>query len=105
MRGLIGDLLDAGRIGAGTLSVSPEPTDFGDPVKRARNTCQGGGGRHGLAVDLSAGLPPVMADPRRIVQVRNDLFADVARHAPESSPVRVAAVREETRVSVAVSDE
>ena len=102
MRGLIGDLLDAGRIDAGTLSVSPEPTDVGDLVERARNTYQGGGGRHGIAVDLPAGLPPVMADGRRIVQVLNNLFANAARHAPESAPIRVAALREEAHVAVSV---
>ncbi len=105
MRGLIGDLLDAGRIDAGTLSVSPEPTDLGDLVERARNTYQGGGGRHGIAVDLPAGLPPVMADGRRIVQVLNNLFANAARHAPESAPIRVAALREEAHVAISVADE
>ena len=36
MRGLIGDLLDAGRIDAGALSVAPEPTDVAELVERAR---------------------------------------------------------------------
>ena len=105
MRGLIGDLLDAGRIDAGTLSVSPEPSEVGDLVERARSTFMGGGGRHGIAVDLPSDLPPVMADPRRIVQVLGNLFANAARHAPESAPLRVAAVREGAHVAVAVSDE
>ena len=105
MRGLIGDLLDAGRIDAGTLSVSPEPSEVGDLVERARSTYQGGGGRHGIALDLPAGLPPVMADPRRIVQVLNNLFANAARHAPESAPIRVAALLEEAHVAISVADE
>ena len=105
MRGLIGDLLDAGRIDAGTLSVAPEPTELGDLVERARGTFLGGGARHGIAVDLPAGLPPVTADRRRIVQVLNNLFANAARHAPESAPIRVAATREGSHVAVAVSDE
>ena len=105
MRGLITDLLDAGRIDAGTLSVSPEPTEVGDLVERARSAFLGGGGRHGIAVDLPSGLPPVMADPQRIAQVLGNLFANAARHSPESSPIRVAAVREDTHVAVAVSDE
>ena len=99
MRGLIGDLLDAGRIDAGTLSVSPEPTEVGDLVEQARGAFLGGGGRHGITVDLPAGLPPVRADIRRIVQVLNNLFANAARHASESSPIRVAAVREDTHVA------
>ncbi|MCY4440329.1 MAG: response regulator [Deltaproteobacteria bacterium] len=105
MRGLIGDLLDAGRIDSGTLSVTPEPSEAAELVERARSTFVSGGGRHGVLVDLPASLPRVMADRRRIVQVLNNLFANAARHSPESSPIRVAAVREGGHVAVAVSDE
>ena len=105
MRGLIRDLLDAGRIDSGTLSVSPEPSEVAALVERARSTFLSGGGRHAVLVDLPAGLPPVMADPRRIVQVLNNLFANAARHAPEPTPIRVAAVREDAHVAVSVSDE
>ena len=105
MRGLIGDLLDAGRIDSGTLSVSPEPSELAELVERARDTFVGGGGRHGIAVDLPVGLPRAMADRRRIVQVLNNLFANAARHSPESSPIRVSAVREDGHVAVSVADE
>ena len=45
MSGLIGDLLDTGRIATGTLSVSPEPSEAGVLMDRARNTFLSGGGR------------------------------------------------------------
>ena len=105
MRGLIGDLLDAGRIEAGTLSVAPEPSELAELVEQARSTFVGGGGRHGIVVDLPAALPRVMADRRRIVQVLNNLLANAARHASESSPIRIAAVREDAHVAVSVRDE
>ena len=105
MYGLIGDLLDAGRIDSGTLSVSPEPSEVARLVEQARNTFLGGGGRHTVLVDLPFALPLVMTDRRRIVQVLNNLFANAARHAPESSPIRVAAVREGVHVAVSVVDQ
>ena len=105
MRGLIGDLLDAGRIDSGTLSVAPEPSEAAELVEQARSTFVGAGGRHGILVDLPAGLPRVMADRRRIVQVLNNLLANAARHAPESSPIRVEAVRKGAEVEVSVRDE
>ena len=104
MRGLIGDLLDAGRIDAGTLSVSPEASEVADLVEQARNTFLSGGGRQ-LMIDLPPDLPHVMADRRRIVQVLNNLFSNAARHAPESSPIRVAAVRDATHVAISVADD
>ena len=105
MRGLIGDLLDAGRIDSGTLSVAPEPSEVSELVEQARSTFVGSGGRHGIVVDLPAGLPPAMADRRRIVQVLINLFANAGRHAPESSSIRVAAVRKGAEVAVSVADE
>ena len=105
MRGLISDLLDAGRIDAGTLSVAPERCEVAELVEQARSTFLGSGRRHGVVVDLPAGLPPVLAEGRRIVQVLNNLLANAARHAPESSPIRVAAAREDVHVAVSVSDE
>ena len=105
MRGLISDLLDAGRIETGTLSVSPEPTDVANLVEQARNTFLSGGGRHTVLVDLPPDLPPVLADRRRIVQVLNNLFSNASRHAPASSPIRVGAVRDGVYVAISVSDE
>ena len=105
MRGLIGDLLDVGRIDSGTLSVSPVPMDVAALVERARNTFLSGGGRHGVLIDLPPDLPRAMADRRRIVQVLNNLFSNAARHAPESSPIRVTAVRAGVDVAISVADE
>ena len=62
MRGLIRDLLDAGRIDSGTLSVAPEPSEVAALVEWARSTFLSGGGRHVVLVDLPVGLPPVMAE-------------------------------------------
>ena len=105
MQGLIGDLLDAGRIHAGTLSVDPEAVEVAQLVEGARTTFLGGGGRGALRVDLPTGLPRVMADERRIVQVLNNLIANAARHSPESSPIEVGAALEDDCVALWVADE
>ena len=105
MEGLIGDLLDAGRIEAGTLSVDPEPVEVAALVDEARNTFLSGGARHRVSIDLPAELPRAMADRQRIVQVLNNLLANAARHSPESAPIRVTAAREGVHVAVSVCDE
>ena len=105
MRSLIGDLLDAGRIEAGMLSVAPEPSEVAALVDRARNTFLSGGARHTVHIDLPPDLPPVMADHRRIVQVLNNMLANAARHSPESAPIRVSAEHDGVHVAVSVSDE
>ena len=105
MRGLIADLLDAGRIDAGTLSVSPEPSAITDLVERARRTFLTGDTRHGMVVDLADDLPLVLADRRRIVQVLNNLLANAARHTRSSAVIRVAAIRDRQHVAISVADD
>ncbi len=99
------DLLDAGRIDTGTLSVSPEPSEVAVLVDRARTTFLSGGGRHTVTIDLPPDLPRVMADRQRVEQVLNNLLANAARQAPESSPIRIAAERDGMHVAVSVADE
>ena len=104
MDGLIGDLLDAGRIEAGALTVAPEPSDVAELADRARTTFVSGGGRHRVVVDLPPELPRIMADRERVLQVLNNLLGNAARHSPVSSPIRIEALREGTHVAIAVSD-
>ena len=105
MRALVADLLDAGRMDAGRLSVSPEPTGIEALVEEARRTFLGGGGRHEVLVDLPSGLPQALADRRRIVQVLHNLIANAARHSPESLPIRIVAERQGVHVAISVCDE
>jgi len=105
MRVLISDLLDVGRIEAGSLSVTTEPAEVADLVDQARNTFLSGGGRHTLLIDLPPDLPRVLADRRRIVQVINNLFSNASRLSPPTLPIRVSAVQDGLHVEISVCDE
>ena len=105
MRALISDLLDVASIETGTLSVSPEPTEVQTLAIEASDAFRLSGHRHSLAIDVPPDLPWVMVDRKRIVQVLGNLLVNAARHSPEFSTVRLAAVHEEFHVAVSVSDE
>ena len=105
MRRLIGNLLDAGRIEAGTLSIAPEPVGVAVLVEAARTAFVSGGARHAVAVDLPDGLPAVMADRERVVQVLCNLLSNAARHSPESAPIHVAAAPDGGHVALSVRDD
>ena len=105
MRRLIANLLDAGSIKAGTLTVEPVSANVAGLVDQARTTFVTGGGRNPVLIDLPPDLPPVMADPERISQVLGNLFSNAARNAPPSSPIRVEAAHEGTFVTLSVVDE
>ena len=101
---LISDLLDAGRIDTGTLSVNTAPMDVAPLVDQARTTFQRGGRSHIVLIDLPADLPRVAADGQRVVQVLNNLFSNAAQHSPESAPIEVGASRQDGFVEISVTD-
>ena len=105
MHALVTDLLDVARIETGTLPVSPEPADMAVLLDRARNSFTNAGGKTKLAIEVEPGLPLVMADRRRIVQVLGNLLSNAARNSPQSSVIRVGAVRDGVHVAVSVADE
>ena len=105
MRYLIGDLLDVARIETGALAVDPEPADVHMLVEEARSRSLAGDDRNPLEVEVEDGLPLVIADRRRIVQVLSNLLTNAAGYSPEGSPIAVTAEREGVRVAVSVIDQ
>ena len=105
MRELITDLLDVARIETGDLSVTPSPYDAVMLVDQARNAFINGGGRNNLELNLELDLPQVMVERRRIVQVLSNLLSNAAKHSPESSTIRIGAVRDGVHVAFFVEDD
>ena len=105
MRELITDLLDVARIETGSISVTPSPCDAVMLVDQAKNTFLSAGGRNNLELDIELDLPQVMAESRRIAQVLNNLLSNAANHSPESSTIRIGAVRDGVHVAFFVEDE
>ena len=105
MHALVADLLDVARIETGTLSVSPEPAEMAALVDRARNAFKRTGGRNNLSIDVEPNLPLVMADRRCIVRVLGNLLSNAARNSPQSSVIRLSAVRDGVHVAVSVTDQ
>lgn len=104
MAGLINDLLDVARIETGTLIVNPLPTVVTVLLDQARNTFVSGWDRNNVHLDLAPGLPPVMADPGRIVQVLVNLLTNAAKNSMEASSIRVHAEQEGDAVAISVTD-
>ncbi len=104
MRNLLADLLDQGRIAAGTLSVSVERAEVAGLIDQARSTSSFAGSGRAVTIDLPEDLPRVLADPGRIVQVLNNLLSNAALHSPDLSPIAVAASLEDDYVAISVTD-
>ena len=105
MRNLINDLVDMTQIEAGTLSVTPQPTEVESLLDQARKAHNLEGSDDSIEVHLAQAFPRVMADRRRILQVLGNLIADVSRYSPKSSTIRVSALPEDVYVAVSVYNE
>ncbi|MCY4620672.1 MAG: winged helix-turn-helix domain-containing protein [bacterium] len=103
MRGLVWDLLELARIEAGTLLLTPEPTDLAFLVGQAQAFFLEGGAGYPLEVDLPPDLPQVAADRQRALQVLDRMLSYAAGYSPEGSVITVSARREDSHVAVCVA--
>jgi PAS domain S-box-containing protein len=107
MRALIQDLLNLGMIEDGSLTVSPVAEPAGplmeEAVERMRPQAEWRGVRIECAVD--AGLPNVLADRERALDVFANLIANAIRCSPEGGTIRTAVQRLVDRVRYSVADD
>jgi two-component system, OmpR family, phosphate regulon sensor histidine kinase PhoR len=99
---MIDDLLDATRVEFGGLRVSREPVDVDRVAERVRHTWHARG--HALETTVEAGLPRVIGDEARLVQVLNNLAGNAFKHSPAGVPVELLVSRDGDRVAIVVAD-
>ncbi len=103
---LIQDLLDVTRLEAGKFSVVTRPTSLTDILDLSADSLRPMASAQGLSftLDLEPGLPDVMADPDRLIQVLSNLVGNAVKFTASGGAVRVSARRTEGIVEIAVSD-
>jgi signal transduction histidine kinase len=106
MNRLIEDLLDSAAIEAGAISVAPRPHAVAPLVTEAVGAAQplADSKSLSLGVELSADLPPVLADPTRIQQVLGNLLGNALKFTPEGGSVVVRAESSGELVTFSVTD-
>ncbi len=103
---LITELLDVARIDTGRLSIYPRPTDPRALVERVVATARAGTSRE-VRIEGPEGLPEVVVDPDKLIQVLTNLVENGLRHGAGAVTVRlgVPTPDEPTVVRVDVEDE
>ncbi len=105
LRELVDNLLDMTRIEAGSLSVSPEPTDLRTVLEEARATFVRSGGRQPVELHMPEGVPLVSADRRRVTQVVNNLLSNAAKFSPPTAPIHIHVEPQPSHLIVRVIDQ
>ncbi len=103
---IVNDILDMSKIEAGELTVTPRRTAAGPIVGDAIRAVEGVArdAEVSISVPVMTGLPDVLVDADRTVQVLVNLLSNAVKHAPSGSSVEVTAAREGATVAIAVRD-
>ncbi len=106
MSHLISDLLDAARIEAGGLSVAQVSNDAAAIVEEAMDMMRplAESKRLEVAQQIAGGLPPILSDRRRILQVFANLFGNAVTFTPEGGTITIAADAQDDSVRFMVAD-
>jgi signal transduction histidine kinase len=102
---LVTNLLDMSRIEAGTLRVERQPTQLTRLLADCADRLRAREPDRALYLDVPSGLPPVLADERRIAQVIDNLLTNAARYSPGATPITLGARSSNGVVEVRVVDQ
>lgn len=106
LQGLVQDLQELSRVEAGEIMLDRHPVQIGVLVAAAAARLQPQFDDKGLrlAVEIEDGLPRVLADKNRIMQVLINLLGNALQYTPAGGSVRVTAAVEKGRVVITVRD-
>lgn len=104
---LAADLDDVSRAEEGRLALELSPTPVRDLIRSAAQAKREAFARQGVELDVQADAAPdlhVVADPRRVGQVLDNLLANALRHTPPGESVRLFARAVHDTVEIVVAD-
>jgi signal transduction histidine kinase len=108
IRSIVQDLSDRARLDAGTFRLERRPTQVAEVLATALALLTPVADARGvrLMVECASDLPPVDADPRRLLQILSNLVGNAMRFTPVDGRVvmRARATAKDPGVRIAVSD-
>jgi CheY-like chemotaxis protein/anti-sigma regulatory factor (Ser/Thr protein kinase) len=106
MTSLVDDLLDVSRVTRGLTTLQKEALSLEDvvmaTVEQVRALIEER--RHHLTVELAPGLPPVLGDRTRLIQVCTNLLNNAAKYTPPGGEILLRAWLEDRQAVLAVRD-
>ena len=90
---LVNDLLEISRLEAGRTRLELAPLQIQPIVDEACGLVQADveARHHVLEVDVPTGLPPVLGDKERLVQILTNLLSNACRYTPDGGTIRIIA--------------
>lgn len=106
LKTMVSDLLDLSRIESGKLQMEIQETSLRMIVDKAMDTMRSQAEQSSVALSAEApeDLPPVLADPNKILWVLTNLVANALRYTPQGGYVRITADGSGSLAQVNVED-
>jgi len=104
--GLIGDILDLSKIGAGHMHLSERPVDLRSIADRTTRLFAANLSKAQLTLvtDIPPGFPVLRADPMRLGQILINLVSNAIKFTPPGGTITVDAVEEADAIAIRVAD-
>lgn len=104
--GLINDLLDVARLEAGRLVQRQVPVDVGKVMEEIVALMEPRARDQGISLHVTCGnLKPVLADPKNMEEILNNLLSNAVNYSPDGGEVRLSAKTVGDFVEIKVSDQ
>jgi signal transduction histidine kinase/ActR/RegA family two-component response regulator len=101
---LTDDLLDAGRVILGKISLSRSPMDLGATIRNSLDSMRGPGRFSAHTLDLQLESVWIHGDATRLDQILTNLVTNATKYTPAGGTIRVTARREGESAVIRVTD-
>lgn len=106
LRRLVGDMTTLTQVEAGGLDMQLNPIQSARLLEKIHSTYQPIASAKGveLTLEFQEGLPPILVDEGRMLQVLKNLLENALRYTPHGGVIRLSAGRQEGLVILSVAD-
>ena len=107
MTHIVQDLLTLSRFDSGRSELKLAPFDFGEAVRDVYQANRLEAQRHGhtMELELPGGLPRIVGDRERILQVMMNVVSNSIKYTPDGGHIRLSAGQQGRRVWMEVADD
>lgn len=106
MADLVSDLSDISRIDTGRLRITLEPLPLADLVRNTTAALrpQFEAKRQHLRFELGEGLPMVLADHNRLIQVLTNIMSNANKYTPDGGEITIRAAKKDGQIRLSIQD-
>jgi signal transduction histidine kinase len=104
LKELLDDVLSASMIEESAVTLMPRTMDLPNVVARAIAALPEVAPTITIEVDFPPGLPPIMADPDKLLQILTNVLTNAVKYSPEGGEIRVSGAVVNGRLRLSVVD-